>query len=207
MTIRVHLILNALAMLLAVPLSGAITIAVAQTGKPPATMPSHQGDMKGQPGMGGMIAGPHHALAAAYRNNLATFARAVQEQAKRAKSIDLDLARPAVAEMRRSYDQMQVHHKAQMTLMSSNMTSMAGDSSKHSTSTSMMPMMQTMETHMTGLAEHLSALEAEVRISVPLPTKVSAHTAEILKHSDGLSELSGTSARTKSAAGKPTSRK
>jgi hypothetical protein len=126
MTIRVHLMLNALATLLAVPLSGAITIAVAQTGKPPA---------------------------------------------------------------------------------SSNMTSMAGDSSKHSTSTSMMPMMQTMETHMTGLAEHLSALEAEVRISVPSPTKVSAHTAEILKHADGLSELSGTSARTKSAAGKPTSRK
>ncbi len=207
MTIRTQLMLPSLSALLALPLSGTVTTAMAQTGTPTTmSMPSHQADMKAKPGMGDMMSGPHHALAMAYRDNLTTFTRAVQRQAAGAKTIDLDLARPAVVEMRRSFDQMQLHHKAQMSMMSDNMKSMTGDDMKHPTSTTMKPMkpmmamMLEMETHVTALAEHLTALESEVNASVPLPKSVSAHTAEILKHCAG---MSGMPAKAKPAALKP----
>lgn len=204
MTIRTQLMRPSLAALLALPLSGIATTGLAQTVKPTTmSMPSHQADMKAKPGMGDMMSGPHHALAMAYRDNLTTFTRAVQRQAAGAKTIDLDLARPAVVEMRRSFDQMQVHHKAQMSMMSDDMKPMTGDAMKHPTSTSMksmMAMMEEMETHVTALAEHLTALEAEVNASVPLPKSVSAHTAEILKHCAG---MSGMQAKAKPAAVKP----
>ena len=202
MTIRTQLMLPSLAASLALSLSGTATAAMAQTAKP-ATMPSHQMDRKAQPGMGDMMTGPHHALAMAYGDNLTTFTRAVQRQAAGAKAIDLDLARPAVVEMRRSFDQMQLHHKAQMSMMSDDMKPMTGEAMKHPTSATMKPMMammQEMETHVTALAEHITALEAEVSASVPSPKSVSAHTAEILKHCAG---MSGMPAKAKSATVKP----
>ncbi len=208
MTIRTQLMLPSLAALLALPLSGIATTGLAQTVKPTTTaMPSHQADMKAKPGMGDMMSGPHHALAMAYRDNLTTFTRAVQRQAAGAKTIDLDLARPAVVEMRRSFDQMQLHHKAQMSMMSDDMKPMGSDAMKHPTSTSMKPMMammEEMETHVTALAEHLTALEAEVNASVPSPKSVSGHTAEILKH---CADMSGMPAKAKPAAGKPKQQK
>ena len=52
-------------------------------------------DMKDMKGMGDMKGGPHHALAMAYGDNLAKFARALQGQVTHSKTVDLDLARPA----------------------------------------------------------------------------------------------------------------
>ena len=214
MSIRTQLMLPALAAFLALPVSGMATTGMAQTGKPaPAAMPQHQDGMKAKPGMGGMggmMTGPHHALAMAYRDNLVTFTRAVQRQASGAKTIDLDLARPAVVEMRRSFDQMQLHHQAQMSMMGDDMKAKMGDDMKakmgddmkHPTSETkkpMMAMMQQMETHVTALNEHLSALESEVNASVPSPKSVSTHTAEILKH---CAAMPGMSAKAKPAAAK-----
>ena len=204
MSIRTQLMLPALAAFLALPVSGMATTGMAQTGKPaPAAMPQHQDAMKAKPGMGGMMTGPHHALAMAYRDNLATFTRAVQRQASGAKTIDLDLARPAVVEMRRSFDQMRLHHQAQMSMMGDDMKAKMGEDMKHPTSETKKPMiamMQQMETHVTALKEHLSALESEVNASVPSPKSVSTHTAEILKH---CAAMPGMSAKPKPAAAKP----
>ena len=61
-----------------------------------------------------MMSGPHHALAMAYGESLATFARAVNADASQAQTVNVELARPATLEMRRSFDQMKVHHTAQM---------------------------------------------------------------------------------------------
>ena len=211
MSIRTQLMLPALAAFLALPVSGMATTGMAQTGKPaPAAMPQHQDATKAKPGMGGMMMGPHHALAMAYRDNLVTFTRAVQRQASGAKTIDLDLARPAVVEMRRSFDQMQLHHQAQMSMMGDDMKAKMGDDMKakmgddmkHPTSETKKPtmaMMQQMETHVTALKEHLSALESEVNASVPSPKSVSTHTAEILKH---CAAMPGMSAKAKPAAAK-----
>ncbi|MEO8451607.1 MAG: hypothetical protein ABI647_17570, partial [Gemmatimonadota bacterium] len=135
--------------------------------------------MKDMPGMAGMMGGPHQVLAMAYRDNLATFARAVHADVARSKMVNVDIATPAVAEMRRSFEQMQQHHQAHM--------SAAGDGMK----SSMAGMMPDMEKHLTALAEHLTALETELHASAPSPAKVSEHTAEILKQCSGMSTMHG----------------
>jgi hypothetical protein len=142
-------------------------------------MPQHQEGMKGMQGMSGMMEGPHHVLAMAYRDNLATFARALRAQVSQSKTVNLDLARPAVAEMRRSFDQMKPHHQAQMAMM--------GDQTKPA----MSGMMQQMESHMTALGEHLTALESEVNASTPDPKKVSEHATEILKQCADMTAMHG----------------
>jgi cytochrome c556 len=170
----------AAAILLAMTMSGPITTAMAQATTPtPAKMPQHQEGMKDMQGMSGMMEGPHHVLAMAYRDNLATFARALRAQVTQSKTVNLDLARPAVAEMRRSFDQMKQHHQAQMSMMA--------DQPKPA----MSGMMQQMETHIAALNEHLTALESEVNASTPDPRKVSEHTTEILKQCAGMPAMHG----------------
>ena len=180
MKARKHSMVPAAAGLLALLISGAATTSMAQAPTTtPAKMPQHQEGMKGMQGMSGMMEGPHHVLAMAYRDNLATFARALRAQVTQSKTVNLDLARPAVAEMRRSFDQMKQHHQAQMTMM--------GDQPKPA----MAGTMQQMETHLAALSEHLTALESEVNASTPDPKKVSEHTTEILKQCAGMSAMSG----------------
>ena len=175
-----HSMIPAAASLLALLMSGAMATGMAQAPTPTtAKMPQHQEGMKGMQGMSGMMEGPHHVLAMAYRDNLATFARALRAQVTQSKTVNLDLARPAVAEMRRSFDQMKQHHQAQMTMM--------GDQTKPAMSGTM----QQMESHITALGEHLTALESEVNASTPDPKKVSEHTTEILKQCAGMSAMSG----------------
>ena len=168
----------AAASVVALLMSGVMTTGVAQTPTPPpGKMPQHREGMKDMPGMSDMMGGPHHVLAMAFRDNLATFARALQGHAAHSKTVNLDLARPAVAEMRRSFDQMRQHHQEQMTMM--------GDSTKPAMSGTM----QHMETHLTALSEHLTALESEVNASTPDPKRVSEHTTDILKHCAGMSAM------------------
>lgn len=178
MKTRHHSTIPAAAGLLAVLMCGAAAPAAAQTPTPPpGRMPQHKEGMKGMEGMSGMMEGPHHVLAMAYRDNLAMFARALQGQVARSKTVDLELARPAVAEMRRSFDQMRQHHQAQMT--------MTGDTTKPAMSGTM----PHMETHLTAVSGHLTALESEANASTPDPKKVSEHTAEILKQCAAMSAV------------------
>jgi hypothetical protein len=131
-------------------------------------------------GMAAMTAGPHHALAAAYRDNLAIFARALNTDVNRTHAVNADLARPATVEMRRSFDQMKQHHQAQMSSMGTQMTMpMPRDSAASG-------MMRNMESHVAALGMHLTALEAEVQGSAPSAAKVTEHTAEILKQCEGM---------------------
>ncbi len=158
-------------------MAGAAAPGMAQTPPPaPGQMVPHE-HMKAMPGMSGMMEGPHHVLAMAYRDNLAAFARVLGGHVTDSTTVNLDLARPAVAEMRRSFDQMQQHHQAQMTMM--------GDVPKPAMSEAM----QHMETHVMALSEHLTALEAEVNAGTPDPKSVSAHTSEILKHCADMSRM------------------
>ena len=175
-----HSMVPAAAGLLALLMSGATTTSMAQAPVPTsAKMPQHQEGMKGMQGMSGMMEGPHHVLAMAYRDNLATFARALRAQVTQSKTVNLDLARPAVAEMRRSFDQMKQHHQAQMATM--------GDQPKPA----MAGTMQQMDTRIAALSEHLAALQSEVNAITPDPKKVSEHTTEILKQCAGMSAMHG----------------
>src|SRR5450759_3798249 len=60
--------------------------------------------------MSKMMQEPHHVLAMAYQQNLAAFAKALHEQTAGVAPLNLEFARAAVAEMRRSFDQMGLHH-------------------------------------------------------------------------------------------------
>jgi len=61
-------------------------------------------DMKAMQGMRGMTGGPHQVLVMAYRDNLATFAKALRWEVTRTDSVNPDVALPAVAEMKRSLE-------------------------------------------------------------------------------------------------------
>jgi polyhydroxyalkanoate synthesis regulator phasin len=120
---------------------------------------------------------PHHVLAMAYRQSLATFAGALHEQTAGAGSVNVEFARAAVAEMRRSFDQMKQHHQEHMQTMSGEMhTKMSG-------------MMQQMETHQTELGAQLTALEQEVQLSTPDTKKVSTLAASVNSHLNAMSKM------------------
>ena len=119
----------------------------------------------------------HHILAMAYHQNLATFAKALHEQTAGASSVDVEFARAAVTEMRRSFDQMKQHHQEHMKTMSAD------------THTKMSGMMQKMETHQTEVNTQLSALEQEVQSATPDAKKVSTLAASIHTHCDAMSKM------------------
>ena len=120
---------------------------------------------------------PHHVLAMAYHRNLATFAKALHEQTAGASSVNLEFARAAVAEMRRSFDQMKQHHQACMQAMSAEMQA------------KMKGKMQQMETHQNQLNDQLTALEQEVQSATPDPKKVSTLASNVLTHLDAMSKM------------------
>ena len=181
MKTRTFSVVSATATLVTLLMSGVTSTGMAQASKTrPGKMPQHQDgmkDMKDMKGMQGMMGGPHHVLAMAYRDNLATFARALRGQVTQTKSVNLDLARPAVFEMRRSFDQMREHHQAQMKMM--------GDHAERP----MPPGMQHMDTHLAALGEHLTALESEVNASMPDHRQVSEHATAILKQCAEMSAM------------------
>ena len=120
---------------------------------------------------------PHHVLAMAYHQNLAAFAKALHEQTARASSVNVEFARAAVTEMRRSFDQMKQHHQEHMRTMSTEMhTKMSG-------------MMQQMETHQTELNNQLTALEQGVQSATPDPKKVSALASSVNSHLEAMSKM------------------
>jgi hypothetical protein len=165
-------------LLVALSTSGLTATVIAQVPSPSQAAKQHEA--KGGMHMGGTMDAPHHVLAMAYRDNLATFARSLRGAVAKSKNVNLELARPAVAEMRRSFDQMQQHHRAQMGMMPSGM------------SASMSGMMSHMSSHVTALTEHLAGLESEVGKAVPAPAAVVDHANEILKHCAGMSQSPGT---------------
>lgn len=112
-----------------------------------------------------MTTEPHHVLAMAYHQNLAAFAKALHEQATSAGTLNIDFARTAVSEMRRSFDQMKQHHKEHMEGMSAEMHAKMG--------AKMSGMMDKMQTHQADLNTQLTALEQEVNSSSPDAKKIS----------------------------------
>ena len=163
-------------LLLALSLGAFSATAIAQheghsTKKTPAN-PAAQGKM-----MMEMAKEPHHVLAMAYHQNLATFAKSLHEQTMQASSVNVEFARAAVTEMRRSFDQMKQHHQAHMQTMSAEMH------------TKMSEMMKQMETHQTELNTQLMALEQEVNAATPDAKKVSNLAASVHTHLDAMSKM------------------
>ena len=160
---------------------GALTAVAATTQhSDPAKKPAMQAKMSMSHDRMKMASEPHHVLAMAYHQNLAAFAKALHEQTTTAGPLNLDFARAAVSEMRRSFDQMKQHHQEHMKGMSTEMhTKMSG-------------MMEKMGTGQAEMNTQLTDLEQELLSTTPDAKKVSAladrvHTrlAEMAKMHDG----------------------
>jgi polyhydroxyalkanoate synthesis regulator phasin len=127
--------------------------------------------------MSSMMNEPHHALAMAYMQNIATFAKTLHKQAEGSSPLNAEFARAAVTEMRRSFDQMKQHHQEHVQTMSAEMhTKMSG-------------MMQQMETHQAELNTKLTALEQEVQSATPDAKKVSTLTTSVYTHLGAMSKM------------------
>ena len=153
-----------------------------------ATSFQMQGDMtkgkmsKNQQGMMDMSAmkhEPHGQLAMAYKDNLVNFAKALRQAAAEAKTVNAEFARAAVAEMKRSFDQMQAHHQDHMKTMDEKMKAQMAD------------MMKQMDAHHLAIKEHLAALDKEVQTSAPDSKSITKYVAEILKQCDGMAKMHG----------------
>lgn len=133
---------------------------------------------KGHPAMSTEMArDPHHVLAMAYHRTLATFAKALHEQTAGASAVNLDLARAAVAEMRRSFDQMKQHRQLCMQAMSAEMQAKMKDK------------VAQMEPHQNQLNDQITALEQEVQSATPDPKKVATLASSALTHLDAMSKM------------------
>lgn len=139
-------------------------------------MPQHQ---QGMMDMSAMKHEPHHLLAMAYKDNLVNFAKALRQEAAGAKTVNPEFARAAVAEMRRSFDQMLEHHQDHMKTMDEKMKAQMAD------------IMMQMHAHHAAIGEHLAALEKEVQAAAPDAKRVSEHVTEILKQCEGMSKMHG----------------
>lgn len=150
--------------------------ALAQTEHQHGSQKPMQHDMS-KMDMSSMMNEPHHALAMAYMHNLGTFAKALHTQAEGSSPLNAKFARAAVAEMKRSLDQMEEHHGEHMKMMSEEMRS------------HMAAMMKDMEMHHSMLKDAVSALEKDVRVDQPDSKQVAADSATVLKHLDEMSKM------------------
>jgi len=140
-----------------------------------AQKPMQQGMSKMD--MTSMMNEPHHALAMAFMQNIGTFAKTLHTQTEGSSPLDAKFARAAVAEIKRSFDQMEEHHGEHMKTMSAEMRS------------HMATMMKDMEMHRTMLKDAVSALEKDVRADRPDSKQIAADSDEILKHLDEMSKM------------------
>lgn len=109
----------------------------------------------------------HHVLAMAYNQNLATFAKTLHERTEHASSVNVEFVRAAGIEMRRSFDEMKLHHEAHVKTMSAEM---------HRKTSGMRKQMETQHTELIFL---LDALAKEANLAAPDAKTVSALAANI----------------------------
>lgn len=166
-------------MILSLVAPGAVAGATEQA--PPAKRPAMSEKMTKPHDHMAMAAEPHHVLAMAYHQNLVAFAKALSEQTESAGPVNLDFARAAVGEMRRSFDQMKQHHEAHMQGMPADMHARMDPKTTE--------MMAGMEAHRAEMNTQLTALEKEVALSAPDAKTVSGLAAKFQGHLTKMSAM------------------
>jgi hypothetical protein len=132
---------------------------------------------KGMMDMSAMMNEPQHQLAMAYKENLVNFAKALHQQAADTNTVSPQFARDAVAEMKRSFDQMQEHLQDHMKTVDEKMKAHMAD------------MMKKMDAQCDAIKDDLAALDKEVQTSAPDSKTVSKYVDDILKNCDDMSKM------------------
>jgi len=132
-------------------------------------------DMKPMPkddmNMARMHADGHHALMMAYHHNALAFSRALWEMTADGKIENLDLARAALAEIKRSIEKMDEIHQMHMGAMGQMDAAMMEK---------MKPMMEKMEAEKAALKGHVQALESALQRSSPSAQEIEMHAATLI---------------------------
>ncbi len=111
---------------------------------------------------------PSHTLMMAYRYNLLTFAKPLREMAKGSKLDDVEMARKAFAELKRSMEKMEEVHLLQMSKMTAEMTEI------------MYPTMEKMQAENMSIKENIIELEKALKPSGPNAKDVYKYAAAIV---------------------------
>jgi hypothetical protein len=188
MKTRPYIMILAVVAMTTLIVSGVAATSLQMQGEMPKSKMSQ--NQHGMMGMSAMNQEPHHLLAMAYKDNLVNFAKALRQEAAKGTTVNPEFARAAVAEMKRSFDQMQAHHQDHMKTMD------------EKTKAQMADMMKQMDAHHLAIQEHLTALDKEAQTSAPDSKSISKYVAEILKQCDAMSKMHAGTMEHKMAAPK-----
>jgi hypothetical protein len=111
---------------------------------------------------------PHHSVMMAYRHNMMTFAKVLREMTKDGKLADLELARGAFSEIKRSLERMDAIHQSHMDKMSPEMRAM------------MKPMMEKMQAEKALVNKHVTGLETALGAVSPDAGLIYRHASELV---------------------------
>jgi len=188
--------------------------------KPPAQENRRQPETRHQCGqMEMLLTAPNHPLATAYLQNIATLTRLLRDQVQQCNSVNGDLARDVVAEIWRSFDQLDRYRRQQTGLTQGGMQmgAMRDHSSMAASAPSeylalreigaergaltppspavqvnqMTDMTRRKEDCLARLSAHLIELERETGAANPSPKWVLEHANAILRLLDEVSTMCG----------------
>jgi hypothetical protein len=188
--------------------------------KPPAQKDQRQPETQHKCGQMEMpLTTPNHPLAIPYLQNIATLTRLLRDQVQQCNSVNGDFARDVVAEIWRSFDQLDRYRREQMDIAQGGMR--MGAMRDHSSMAASAPseylalreigaergsltppspavqgdqttdMMRRTEACLTRLSAHLVELERETGAANPNPKWVLEHTNAILRLLDEMSTTCG----------------
>ena len=121
--------------------------------------------------MAKMQADGYHALMMAYHHNAMAFTKALWDMTADGKIEDINMARAAFAEMKRSLEKMDEVHTMHMSMMPKMDTAMTER---------LKPMMEEMEAEKAALKGHVTSLETALQANSPNAQEIEMHTAAIL---------------------------
>jgi hypothetical protein len=126
---------------------------------------------KGDMDMAKMHADGHHTLMMAYHHNAMAFTKALWDMTADGKIEDINMARAAFAEMKRSLEKMEEIHQMHMSTMPKMDAAMMEK---------MKPMMEKMEAEKAALKGHVAGLESALQGNSPNVQEIEMHSAAIL---------------------------
>jgi hypothetical protein len=126
---------------------------------------------KGGMDMAAMHKDGHHALMMAYHHNAMAFTKALWDMSADGKIDDIELARAAFAEVKRSIEKMDEIHKMHMSRMGKMDSAMMEK---------MKPMMAKMEADKAALMGHVQSLDNALKGNSPSASEIEMHAAAIL---------------------------
>jgi hypothetical protein len=132
-------------------------------------------DMKPMPkdkmNMTAMHKDGHHTLMMAYHHNAVAFTRALWQLSSGGTIENIDTARAAFAEIKRSMDKMDEIHKKHMAAMGKMDAAMMEQ---------MKPMMEKMEAEKAAVKAHVQSLESALTAAAPSAQEIEMHSAALL---------------------------